>query len=49
MKLQSSTLPLGERGIIYDSKFITKVLELQLGKGIGENICNLLICRKVVR
>jgi hypothetical protein len=32
----------------FHSKFITEVLELRLGKRLGENICNLLICRKVL-
>jgi hypothetical protein len=47
-KLQPSTLPLSERGILYHSKFIMELLKLQLGKGLGENIYNLLICRKVL-
>jgi hypothetical protein len=48
MKLQTSTLSLSEGGILYHAKSVTKVLELRSGKGIGKNINNLLICRKVL-
>jgi hypothetical protein len=30
------------------SQFLTEVLELRIGKRFGENICNLLMCRKVL-
>jgi hypothetical protein len=30
------------------SKFLTEVLELRIGKQFGEDICNLLMCRKVL-
>jgi hypothetical protein len=45
MKLQSSTLPLN---YLHHAKSLTEVLELRLGKWFGEDICNLLVCRKVL-
>jgi hypothetical protein len=47
-KLQSSTLPLNESDIHCHAKFITKVHKLRPGKGLGENMCDLLIGRKVL-
>jgi hypothetical protein len=48
MKLQSSTLPLSEGGILHQAKSLTKILELRPSKRFGEDICNLLVCRKVL-
>ena len=48
MKLQTSTLPLSEGGILYHTKFVMEVLELRPGKGSGKNINNPLICKKVL-
>jgi hypothetical protein len=48
MKLQSTTLPLGLGGILHQAKSLTEVLELRPGKRFGEDICNLLMCRKVL-
>jgi hypothetical protein len=47
MKLQSSTLPLSYGGILHHTKSLMEVLELRPGKQFGEDICNLLVCRKV--
>jgi hypothetical protein len=47
-KLQTSTLPLNEGGILCHAKSVTEVLELRPGKGFGKNISNVLICRKVL-
>jgi hypothetical protein len=48
MTLQSSTLPLSEGGILHQAKSLTEVLELRPGKRFGEDICNLLMCRKIL-
>jgi hypothetical protein len=48
MKLQSSTLPLSWGDILNQAKSLTEVPELRLGKRFGEDICNLLVCRKVL-
>jgi hypothetical protein len=48
MKLQSTTPPLSYGGILHEAKSLTKVLELRPGKWLGEDICNLLVCRKVL-
>jgi hypothetical protein len=47
-KLQTSKLPLSEGGILFHSKSVMKVLELCPGKVFSKNICNFLICRKVL-
>jgi hypothetical protein len=48
MELQSTTLPLNEGGILHQAKSLTEVLELRLDKWFGEDICNLLVYRKIL-
>ena len=46
--LQSSKVPLSKGSILHRSKSLTEVLELCPGKRFGEDICNMLMCRKVL-
>ena len=40
---QTSTLPLSERGILHQTKLVSKVLELRLSRGLSEKIYGLLV------
>ena len=47
-ELQTLTLPLSEEGILHHSKLVSKEDELSLDQGLGENVCQLLLCRNIL-
>jgi hypothetical protein len=49
VKLQTSTLPLSEEGILHHSKFVSEENKLPFDQGFGQNVCNLLICGDILK
>jgi hypothetical protein len=47
-ELQTLTLPLSKEGILHHSKFVSEKDELALHQGLGESVCQLLICRNIL-
>jgi hypothetical protein len=47
-ELQTLTLPLSEEGILHHSKLASEEDELALYQGLGEDVCQLLICRNIL-
>jgi hypothetical protein len=47
--LQTSILPLSEEGILHHFKFVPEEHKLLFNQGLGQNICNLLICGNILK
>jgi hypothetical protein len=47
-KLQTLTLPLSEEGIFHHCKLVSEEYELAFYQGLGEDVCQLLICRNIL-
>jgi hypothetical protein len=45
----TSTLPLSEEGILHHSKYISEEYKLSFLQGLGQSICNLLICGNILK
>ena len=48
MLAQTSTFPLSEGDILHHTKLVPEVYELCPGQRLGQNVCNLLICRDIL-